>query len=149
MIWADCMGRCKSRYHTIAATTTRLCLWCLAPLVTIFQLYRGAQFYWWRNRSKSPTCRKSLTNLSHNIISSTPCHERNSNATTRDKTEIDNYLKVIQPHMQNIYLYIQVISQKYISCIICPYLLYPKNMIEGLSVEPNIVEILNIFDQTF
>ena len=35
-------------------------IWYLTPLSTIFQLYRVAQYYWWR---KPPTCFKSLTNV--------------------------------------------------------------------------------------
>jgi hypothetical protein len=34
-------------------------LWCLMPLSTLFQLYRGSQFYWWRK----PECLEKTINL--------------------------------------------------------------------------------------
>ena len=60
-----------------------LWLWCLTPLSTIFQLYRGGKFCW-RGKPKYPDKITDLTQVTDNFfwqnVSCKPCHERYSNS---------------------------------------------------------------------
>jgi len=65
----DCIGRHIFTNQTIVAKL--LCIHWVSWCLTIFQLYRGSQFYWWRSTWENHTAASHWQTLSHNVVSST------------------------------------------------------------------------------
>ena len=74
-------------------------LWYSTQFSTIWQLYCGGQFNWWRTiEYLVKTRRKSLTNFSNNVVSSTPhLSEIWTHNVSGDRHWLHMYIVVINP----------------------------------------------------
>ena len=102
MVWR-CRPPVDFYFYKILTAFNKLRLkvrvWCLMPLSTIFQLYRGSQFYWWR-KLEYPKKTTDLPQVTDKILSHVLSSPRVSGIQTRNVIGDINMFKIMSEVVQ-------------------------------------------------